>query len=236
MLGGVFGRFPPVEGIDTRLRNFSYDHDLQGETVTAIAQLNGRETRIGHHNVRRGLAIDYEMLPHKEVRRDPEGQYYLHAEMRPTPISTEFEIIGRDFVRVNTSYATEIAFSVLSMALGGRQDYVRIVNFDLVRLARDHRGHWLAGVERDGHWQKGILYGNDLARDNIIGQEYPRMSKNQVGFSTRFFGDPVKVRVTRDGSVTVMSNVADADYIQFVMAELQEYMVDGVAPRRRRTF
>ena len=234
MLGGVFGRFPHNDRIDTQLQNYSYEHDLQGETVTAIAQLSGRETRIGNYHVRRGLAIDYEMLPHKEVRNN-DGQYYLHTEMRPTPISTEFEIIGRDFVRVNTSYAREIAFSVLSMGLGGQQNHVRIVNFDLTRLATDHRGHWLAGVERDGHWQKGILYGNDLARDDIIGNEYPRMSKNQVGFTTRFFGDPVKVRVTRDGSVTVMSNVPDGDYIQFVMTELQEYMVDGEPPRRRRT-
>ena len=237
MLAGAFGKFPETTNIADKITNHSYEHDLEGETVSAVIQLDNLEVTINRKKILKGIAIDHRMLPDSKLVKDDRGKFRIETEIKPQPVYTRFEIIGNNLVRVQNSSARSVAFSVLSHGLGGVVDYVKPVNFDLQTLARDYSGHWVGGIQdRDGHMQSGIFWGDTIERDDAIGRCYRNGTKNQVGFATEYFGnEPMKVRVTKEGSIQVYGNVTEEQYIQFVMDELSQYMIDAPRSRRRHT-
>ena len=51
--------------------------------------------------------------------------------------------------------------------------------------------------------------------------------KNQVGYTTNYFGPPRKVRVTRDGHVTIMADFSNRmdRYVEHILDEVWPYLV-----------
>lgn len=99
---------------------------------------------------------------------------------------------------------------------------------DIEAVARNYTNNWLGGiVDRQGNWQKGTMHGDDLRRDNVIGQEFVACTKNQVGGYTQHFGGNTKFKVTREGVVTVYTDLSNniALFLSFVQNELQQYFV-----------
>jgi hypothetical protein len=97
---------------------------------------------------------------------------------------------------------------------------------DIERIADEHPGHWLGSiVDREGNMQNATMFGTNIENDNVIGAEYVRSHKNQVGFITDYFGAPVKVRVTTDGTIVVMKNLSNdmGTYLQFIKQNLLRY-------------
>lgn len=96
-------------------------------------------------------------------------------------------------------------------------------------VAVDYTNNWLGGiVDRQGNWQKGTFHGDDLRRDNVIGREFVACTKNQVGGYTQYFGGNTKFKVTREGVVTVYTDLNDdiETFLNFVQDELQIYFVE----------
>lgn len=237
MLSGSFGKFPEVENISRKIKNHSYEHDLEGHTVKAIIQLDDNSSTINNKKILRGIVIDHQLIPHSDLLEDENGKYYINTDIKPRPIWTRFEIIGDNLVRVDNSFARSIAFDVLSHGLGATMDFVKPVHFDLQKLAGDYEGHWVGGIQdREGHMQSGVFWGDYIERDDVIGATYKKGTKNQVGFETEYFNNgSTKVRVTREGSIQVYSDINEEMYFQFIMDELAKYMVDAPKSKRRRT-
>jgi len=97
---------------------------------------------------------------------------------------------------------------------------------DITQIARDYPKNWLGSVQRQGPWQSGTLYGNDLRSDSVVGAEFVRCTKNQIGIETSYFGGKMKVRITKDGTITVYSNLDNKlnDFVDFIRNELKNYM------------
>jgi hypothetical protein len=121
----------------------------------------------------------------------------------------------------------QFIIKVLSQALspdGSEVPYIKRTRVDLESIASDHPGQWLGAIEREGNWQRGILYGNSIEEDDVVGTEYKKSLKNQIGYITSHFGSPRKARITRDGSVTVW-----ADFSQH-MDQFTQFVIDEVLP------
>jgi hypothetical protein len=73
--------------------------------------------------------------------------------------------------------------------------------------------------------QSGIFFGHDIEEDNIIGKEYMRNKKNQVGIETSYFGIPRKVKITAKGIITIYLNLDGQmnRFVEFVRDELLKY-------------
>ena len=118
---------------------------------------------------------------------------------------------------------------MVSQALSEEGEYVprvKAANIDLEKIASDHPDHWLGAIEREGNWQRGTLYGDDIEHDDVVGAEYLKSFKNQIGYTTFYFGSPRKVRVTRKGSVTVLADFSEKmdTFAQFIIDEIAPYL------------
>ena len=173
----------------------------------------------------------------KLVEKD-NGKFMIETEVSPKPIWTEFQIIGNELIRVYSGDARNIVLQVLSHGLGqGKTEYIKPVYFDLERIRKDHKGHWLGSIyDREGHMQSGTFYGDHIELDDAIGKCWKKNKKSQVGFLSEYFdNEPTKIRVTEEGTVQIMKGgITDEIYLQFVMTELSKYMIEPTRSKRKR--
>lgn len=239
MISGSFGRFDETNDIRQKiLHNRTFDHELEGNPVTAIVQLDRETTRVRNQEIISGLVIDYRMIKLSNLE-EQDGRFHVRTDVEPRQVWAEFQIIGKDLVRAYSSYGRDIVLPVLSHALGANTEFIRYANFDLQRVYGDYRGHWIGSIyDREGHMQKGTFYGNHLEKDDVIGHCWKINKKGMLGFETEYFGnESLKIRVTKEGSAQVYNDeIPDERYLRFVLDELKEYMIDEPRTRRRRTF
>lgn len=236
MLNGSFARFGEVDDLHRKLNNHTFEHDLEGETVEAVIQLDNTRQTINDMPIISGLVIDHKLIPTHRLEKE-DGKYIIKTEISPRPVWANFQILGNGLVRVFSSIDRGIAQTVLSHALGGTVDFVKPVIFDLQKMYKDYKGHWIGSIfDREGNMQKGTFYGKDIEKDDVIGACWKANKKSIFGFETDYFGNqPVKVRVTLEGSVQVHSSITDQTFLQYVLSELTPYMLDPPRSRHRRT-
>ena len=136
-------------------------------------------------------------------------------------------VTDHGLVLVDKGSNRQFALRVLSEALFGSEGHVMPARVDVEKVAREHPGHWLGAIERQGHWQRGTLYGDAIEQDSVVGPEYVASVKNQVGYTTQYFGPPRKVRVTRDGHVTILADFSNRMdwYVEYILDEVWPYVV-----------
>lgn len=219
-----------------RLDGYSYEHDLEGETVRGIVQLNDGHILINDLHIISGMVIDHTMKSSYSLGQE-DGRYVIQTETSPQPVWGNFQIIGNNLIRAFSKNDMSIVLSVLSHAIGDNENYATIVNFDLEGMSQTYNDHWIGSIfGRDGNMQRGTFYGTDIRNDDVIGTCWQRNNKSQLGFESNFFGpEPVKVRVGLEGSVQVLANIAEEDYLRFVLTELSPHMINLPRNRRRRT-
>lgn len=222
-----------------KLKDYSYEYELEGFPVKAVVQFEDVKHKINEKEVRKGIAIAHRMRDSSKLVEKKDGKFMIETEVSPKPVWTEFEIIGNELIRVYSGGARDIVLQVLSHGLGqGRTEYIKPVSFDLERIRKDHKGHWIGSIfDRDGHMQSGTFYGDYIERDDVIGKCWKKNKKSQVGFLSEYFGNEItKVRVTIEGTVQIMkSGITDEVYLQFVMNELSKYMIEPSRSMHRRT-
>jgi len=113
--------------------------------------------------------------------------------------------------------------NVISKALGVDITPIRI---KIEKVAEDYTDNWIGGiVDRDGNWQKGTLHGDNLRADDCIGAEFASCTKNQLGGYTGHFGGSTKFKVTREGVVTIYTDLNEdiGTFLRFVKNEINDY-------------
>jgi hypothetical protein len=94
------------------------------------------------------------------------------------------------------------------------------------RLWLDHQNHWIRSFDkRAGRVDRGILYGEGIEQDPVFAQEVNRANCKTVGWTTDYFGVPVKVRVTPSGSVTALSDIPMQFFFDFIQQEILPYAI-----------
>lgn len=153
--------------------------------------------------------------PEYAIQRDP------YVDIR----SGDFWIMNNGMLINRRKGDRGFVSNTVSHALGIEIKPYRI---NIEEVANDYPNNWLAGIiDRQGNWQKGTIYGDDLRRDNVIGNELVANAKNQVGGYTQYFGGNTKFKVTRDGAVTVFTDLTNNIelFSNFIRDELLIYFV-----------
>jgi len=224
---GVIGDFSPKENLYEKLRKFKTTREERGFTLQSIIQLEDVMLTLEDGvDVITGMVIDEYVREPRRLEKVKEDIFTVvkgrpHADVR----FGTFWMTTKSIIIVDRSANREFVFGVISKALGGGKNSIRPVGMDIKKIAKEYKGHWLGSiVDRKGNMTTGTFYGTDLEDDDVIGSEYKKSHKNQVGFVTQYFQSPTKVRVTRGGGVTVFAGVTRENYIQFIREELLGYV------------
>jgi hypothetical protein len=229
---GAIGRFETVPSVEKRLKDFKWvrkETDLRTEKefkLTSLIRLDERTITFRKGVlVLSGIVIEEYISRPRRIEQNKEGVYrVVDGDPYVDTDFGKFWVTTRSIAVAQSSETRTFTFTVLSQALGTE---TRAVKFDVGKIAQDYDEHWLGSFQdRRGRMQSGTIYGDSVEQEALIRREYPRWKKNQVGFVTRHFGPPVKVKVTRDGVVVVYRDLYNdmSQYLRFVTEELLQYV------------
>jgi hypothetical protein len=224
----TLGIFSSLEGVEEKLADFHYSREEEGFKLRSIVQLSPIKKKFSEKiEILSGIVADEYIKKTRRIIEDEKGKWkVIETDPFVDTMWTEFWLTTESMIFVERMGARSFAFRVVSQALTSRDDYIRPVQMDIYKIAADHPGHWLGSItERDGHMQNATLFGDNLEADDVIGSEYQKSKKKQVGFITEYFGAPVKIRVTESGTIMVLTNLHDQieRYIQYVSQDLLSY-------------
>lgn len=219
-----------IDRIKEKLMNYSYVKNHEELELKSAVNLNMTTERIGsdikilsgiifdeyiRHNSR--IILNKDSIDYQD-RYSTDNSPYLDVRMG------NFWILNNGLIISNSKVNRNFISSTLKSALGTD---VKPISFDIGAIASDYHNNWLGGiVDREGNWQAGTLYGNDLRNDDCIGGAFVSCQKKQVGGYTDHFGNgPVKFRVTKDGVLTLFlaMNNGILPLIKFVNEEMESY-------------
>jgi len=233
---GALGKFDTIPNIEEKLKGFQDKKtierpDLGTEekfTLRSMIQLSPIERKLSDGTkVLQGTVFDEYVRKVRRVEERPNGELKV-VETEPF-VDTKwggFYLTTESIIIAESSSTKDFTFKVVSRAMNGTDDHVQSVIMDIEEIAKDHHPHWLGSVkEREGHWQSGTLFGDDIESDDVVGDEYKKNQKGQIGIITEFFGAPMKVRITREGTIMVLGNLNKQidRYIEYIRSELLGY-------------
>lgn len=226
----TLGRFDPVEEIEEKLKDFQYFRDKDGFKLSSAIQLSpASKVKLSDEvEILSGIVIDEYIVKNTyHIEKAESGRWeVVEAEPFKDTRWAGFWLSTRSIILTERKDSRGFVFRVISQALTDSDDHIQCVEMDIERIANDHPGHWLGSIkDRAGNMQNATMYGDSLENDNVIGTTYVRSHKSQVGITTDFFEAPVKVRITKDGTITVMRNLNNAMevYIQYIRRNLLPY-------------
>ena len=224
----TLGIFPSLGRVEEKLTDFHYSRKEEGFELRSIIQLSPIKKKFSEEiEILSGIVADEYVRTTRRIVEDEEGKWkVIETDALVDTMWTGFWLTTESMIFVERMGARSFAFRVVSQALTGADDYIHSVQMDIHKIADDHPGHWLGSItDREGHMQNATLYGDDLEDDDVIGSEYKRSKKKQVGFVTEYFGAPVKIRVTESGTIMALTNLHDQieRYIQYISRDLLGY-------------
>ncbi|SDF85410.1 hypothetical protein SAMN04488589_1533 [Methanolobus vulcani] len=237
MTTGSFGYFEVANGLENieeiknKTNNFGHTRNEDEQQLNSVIRLDGTMGNLGNgiHMIS-GTVYDQYIKTSTFVNRngtDNDGLPAYEIERRPHVDVRwgQFWILNNGMLLTRIKNDRPFISQVVSQALGCP---VYSSSISIRRIAEDYTNNWLGGiVDRDGNWQKGTLYGDDLRSDDCVGSEFANCTKNQVGSFTQYFGGTSKFKVTKDGTIVVYTNLDDDrdSYVKFVLNELHTYFI-----------
>ena len=229
----TLGIFYDIDNIEEKLNGFQYSRlekilEKEKSLISAI-QLSPRRYELSDDvHILSGMVIDEYIVRNSHIIKKDENGKWIIKKDKPFVDTrwTEFWITTKSIILVERKNARGFAFRVISKALTMSEEYIHPVIMDIERIANDHPGHWLGSItDRRGNMQNATMFGTNLEGDTVIGDEYIRCHKAQVGFITDFFEAPVKIKVTRDGTIVIMKNLTNdiGAFIQYIRQNLLQY-------------
>src|SRR5437867_6699731 len=218
---GAIGVFEPVEGLEDKLRDFSYTRKAHHLTtgkpfhLKSVIHLDSPQVELsGKSRLLSGIVHSEYIYSPQKLAEDKHGVYQLvDGEPQVDVTYGKFWLTTKAVVNIvvaERAKTREFTFNVLSQAIAKNNNHCQPITMDVNRIARDYDKHWISGMhERHGMLQAGRFYGDSLEREPLLRSEYKGWNKNQVGFVTDYFGSPTKVRVTNGGTVMVLRDLSN---------------------------
>jgi hypothetical protein len=105
-------------------------------------------------------------------------------------------------------------------------DLLNYVQLDTQKMSQDTKDHWTRGFDgRSGRVQRGTFFGDSVEQDSIFGRELKKVKAKNVGLITKFFGNPTKVRISSEGTVTVYGNIQEEQFLKYIEQEVLSYSI-----------
>ncbi|MEM2130462.1 MAG: hypothetical protein QXZ70_07685 [Candidatus Bathyarchaeia archaeon] len=206
----------------TRLDGLVWAREYNRRQLRSVIQFEGVPFRISDMDVYPALAI-HERVIMSPVLAENNGRYSVGYTETVVPswancyFASGFGVVdklaNRSFVEDTINHGLRLVIPVHGVAI------------DTARLSFDHRDQWIRSFsERQGRVDRGTLFGEGVEQDNVFGPELGRANCRSVGWITDFFSDPVKVKVTPKGSVTLWADVPPELFIRFIRMEILPYV------------
>ncbi|KKM95874.1 hypothetical protein LCGC14_1183720 [marine sediment metagenome] len=142
---------------------------------------------------------------------------------------SKFWLTNKSFILLEKKYAKAKIFDIISRGIFNSPGRINSISFDIEQLSIDRPRQWLGGFrDRQGNIHSGTFYGEDIQSDIEMGGPYQRTThKNQVGIFTEYFGPEIKVKITRQGYLTIFRNCSSEPQrvFEFIRDELNEYVL-----------
>lgn len=221
MLSGALIKLPDDFDI-RRLDGLKWEREERGHNIKSIIQFQGQTIRSTDFVAECALAI-HESVKKQPIVEEEEGRYRIgyidsvEVTWANIYVTTGLIVVdnldNRKFVRniINKGLKSSIAHEVF---------------LDTARIARDHSDQWVRSFTgRRGRVDRGTLFGQGVEQDIVFGPELARAMSKTVGWITDFFGTPVKVRASPEGSVTVWAWPPIELFLKFIKVEILPYMI-----------
>lgn len=220
-----------IDTLKTKLNNFVIQREEGGHTLSTLIKLNGFQGNLGNGiKILEGTVFDEHMKTSSKIKKnisnlDGIPNYTIESDPYIDIRAGSFWILNDGMLVNKRKGDRHFVSNVINHAL---DTDVKQYSIDLAEVASDYTNNWLGGIiDRSGNWQKGTLHGDDLRNDDCVGREFIACTKNQVGGYTEHFGGKTKFKVTREGVVTLYTNLGEdiENFLRFTRDEIQDYFL-----------
>lgn len=226
MLSGAIIKLPDDLDIN-QLNGLVWEREHNDNTLKSIIQFEGAPLKISNMTVHQALAI-HEHVIQQPIMDENNGRYSINYQEVVTPYWANC-FFSSGLAIVDRLNHRPFVIDIINHGFNnnGRRLVVPAheVAIDTARMSNDHRDQWIrAFSERAGRVDKGTVYGDGVEQDTVFGPELGHANCRSVGWITEAFGDPVKVRVSPKGSVTVMTDLTPEVFLRFIRLEILPYV------------
>ena len=225
-------QYTNIDNIRNRLNNHHFTQQAMEQDLNVIIRLDNQIGNLTQAiRVISGVIYDEYIRTRKHVineGRDEQGlpNYQLIRDPQIEVRVGSFWITNNGYVindrKANRGFISHALHHALEVPVCSCQ-------IDIERIANEFRNNWIGAIDhRAGHWQKGVLYGDDIRQDDCVGETFAACSKNQVGGYTGYFGEETKFKATREGSVVVYRDfTGDFDaYLRFFIDIISPFIIE----------
>ena len=220
-----------IDYLTNKLNSFHSSKEDDGFQLNSVIKMDNFTGNLGNNvKIISGIVFDEYLRTSQRIKRTEQNDteipdYTIISDPYVDIRAGAFWILNDGMLVLKTKGDRTFISNLIYKAIGVE---VNAINIDIERVAEDYKDNWIGGIiDREGNWEKGTLHGENLRADDCIGREFVACMKNQVGGYTEYFGGSTKFRVTKEGVVTVYSNL-DEDietFLRFVRNEIQDYFV-----------
>ena len=220
-----------IDYLKNQLNSYYSSKEDDGFQLNSVIKMDDFTGNLGNNvKIISGTVFDEYLRTNQRIRQTEQNdteipEYIIISEPYVDIRAGAFWILNDGMLVLKTKGNRTFVSNLISKAIGVE---VNAINIDIERVAEDYKDNWIGGIiGREGNWEKGILHGENLRDDDCIGNEFVTCAKNQVGSYTEYFGGSIKFRVTREGVITIYSDLNEdiETFLGFVRHEIQSYFV-----------
>jgi hypothetical protein len=222
MLSGALIKLPDGINIE-RFNGLKWERQERDQPLKSVIQFQEIVPRITDRRVKWMLVI-HERLEKTPIVDERNGIYSISYVDSTTP-AWAYAYVVPDFIIVDRLENRDFVGEIINKGLK-LTNPVHNVALDTRRMSRDYRGQWIRGfAERRGRVDRGTVFGERVEEDDIFAPELERSASRSVGWITNFFGEPVKIRVSPRGSITVWGFPPIESFLNFIRDEILPYVI-----------
>lgn len=225
MLHAALIRLP--DGLDVAdLNGYIWERTQNNTTLRSIIQFEGVPIRAADRTAFQALAI-HERIIQQPVMRQEGGRYTIGFADAVAPSWATCYLLPNLAIVSKLSHRPFVVDIVNHGSNGHNARLVvpaKEVAINTARMSADHPDQWIRAFhDRAGRIEKGTVYGEGVEQDAVFGQELEHSNCGSLGWVTDAFGNPVKVRVSPKGSITLMTDIPIDVFLRFIVLEILPY-------------
>jgi hypothetical protein len=213
------------DNIEDKLDRLLWNRSEGHFKLRSVIQYNQNSLSVGGRTIKTALAIHEHVESHFRVNEEDDGTYSLVPEKRKATNWAHLHITP-SYIVVDKKNSRAFVRDIISKGLKLPVNTPSFLALDTKKIAGDHKNHWTrAFAERIGRVNEGVVYGDAVEQDAEIGPVLASAKVNTVGITTNYFGNPLKVRVSSNGVITLLGKNTYEEFIDYLESEIMSYMM-----------
>lgn len=224
MTSGSIIMIPSSVNVDD-LEDLVWEREAQGFSLKSKIQFGSNEFLIKGKTVREALIIDEHVGLKEELNVHGNDEFALESEESIIKRAAKVWITPK-YIVVDRQDNKSFVKRVINKGLKLDENTVYYLRLDTKKMASDYPDHWTQCFsDRDGRVNRGTVYGTKINHDPIFGQELSDATAKSIGVITQYFGSPVNIRISAEGSVNIQKNIEPEILIKFIESQILPYQI-----------